>query len=304
MFLTRPGLRLLAASIMSLMLLSACSSMMEIEPASPPSQIIETDDLWQVSLAAQQWGQEFGVDKVLVVLDLDNTLLAMEQDLGSDQWYYWQKDLQLADRCDPRLVTDRLATQGALLYASAMRPTQDNASTVIQALQSQGFKTIILTSRGPDFSAMTFRELRRNGLDFRASAIGPIGEPALAFTPPNAARKTHYESGVYLTAGQHKGEMLLALLDRTATPMPQVIVMADDKQENLQHVLDAFAGTSASVQAFRYSREDAVVAAFDGEQTVADWKKAEPALLALQEVFGPDNFQLPEPHSPPGCEAE
>jgi len=304
MFLTRPGLRLLAASIMSLMLLSACSSMMEIEPASPPSQIIETDDLWQVSLAAQQWGQEFGVDKVLVVLDLDNTLLAMEQDLGSDQWYYWQKDLQLADRCDPRLVTDRLATQGALLYASAMRPTQDNASTVIQALQSQGFKTIILTSRGPDFSAMTFRELRRNGLDFRASAIGRIGEPALAFTPPNAARKTHYESGVYLTAGQHKGEMLLALLDRTATPIPRVIVMADDKQENLQHVLDAFTGTSSSVQAFRYSREDAVVAAFDGEQTVADWKKAEPALLALQEVFGPDNFQLPEPHSPPGCEAE
>ena len=59
-----------------------------------------------------------------MVFDIDNTLMAMEQGLGSDQWYEWQKNLQLTDPCDARLVSDRLAVQGALYFISAMRPTQ------------------------------------------------------------------------------------------------------------------------------------------------------------------------------------
>ena len=32
-------------------------------------------------------------EHVLLVLDIDNTLLAMNQDLGSDQWFEWQRYL-------------------------------------------------------------------------------------------------------------------------------------------------------------------------------------------------------------------
>jgi len=269
----------------------------------PASGMIESSDLRDVQSQAEHLARLAGKDEVLLVYDLDNTLLAMQQELGSDQWYYWQKDLQKVDRCDSRLVTDLLAAQGALFHISAMRPTQDDAAQLVSSMQKQGFKSIILTSRGPEFAASSFRELRRNQLDFSHSAIGTGSGQILEFKPASDARLTRYENGVYFTAGQHKGQMLLALLKQTGTAVPRAIVMADDKADNLQHVLDAFADQPVSVQALRYNREDAQIAVFDGDQTVKEWRLAEPALLQLQALFGSHNYDLPEPAVPAGCPA-
>jgi endonuclease/exonuclease/phosphatase family metal-dependent hydrolase len=284
--------------VLQLALLSACTGKLT-NPALPPSQLRESSNISDVAESARELAALAGKDQVLVIYDLDNTLLAMEQDLGSDQWYYWQKDLQTADRCDPRVVADRLAAQGALYFASAMRPTQADAAAVVRELQDEGFMSIILTSRGADFAASSFRELRRNGFDFSRE---PMGDgTTLRFKPAAESRETLYESGVYLTAGQDKGEMLLALLKATNAPLPRAIVMADDKAENLRAVLDALAAQPVSVQALRYDREDARVAAFDGEKAAAQWHAVEPALRQLQQAFGTDNFQLPEPGLPEGC---
>ncbi len=284
-------------------LLSACAttSGARTPPSAPPSRMLETRDLAEVSAAALNWSRQLGTEQVLVVFDLDNTLLAMEQDLGSDQWYDWQKELQAADRCDPRVVGDRLAVQGALYAASAMRLTQADGPAQVKKLQEQDLKVIVLSSRGPDFRLQTLRELRRGGYRFDTSAIGPAGGYAEPFVPQGGSRPTRYEDGVFLTAGQHKGEMLQALLQQTHTPWPAVVVMADDKPDNLQAVMDAFAGSATSVQAFRYGREDDVVAAFDGVQAVRQWQQARPALQQLQRLFGPDNFDLPEEVAVDGC---
>ena len=284
-------------------LLSACvtTSGAHRPPSVPPSRMLETRDLAEVSAAALDWSRQLGAEQVLVVFDLDNTLLAMEQDLGSDQWYDWQKGLQAADRCDPRVVSDRLAVQGALYAVSAMRLTQADGPAQVRKLQQQGLKVIILSSRGPDFRLQTLRELRRGGYRFDASAIGPAGGYAEPFVPQGGSRPTRYEDGVFLTAGQYKGEMLQALLHKTHTPWPAMVVMADDKPDNLQAVMDAFAGSTTSVQAFRYGREDGVVAAFDGEQAARQWRQARPALQQLQRLFGPDIFDLPEEVAVDGC---
>jgi len=284
-------------AIVLLVLLSACA--VTQEHTLPPSQKIESADLADVRSVASQLAAEVGKEQVLVIYDLDNTLLAMEQDLGSDQWYYWQKDLQAADPCDPRVVNDRLAAQGALYFASAMRPTQPDAAAVVSGLQDEGFTSFALTSRGADFAASTFRELHRNGFDFSRKSLGDGA--TLRFKPTADSRETLYEDGVYLTAGQDKGEMLLALLKATNAPLPRAIVMADDKAENLRAVLDALAAQPVTVQALRYNREDARVAAFDAEKAAAQWQAVEPALLQLQEVFGTDNYQLPMPGPPEGC---
>ena len=84
-------------------------------------------------------------DRVLVVFDIDNTLLAMEQGLGSDQWYYWQAALRDDEPCSPETVNDLLAVQGALFYASAMRPTQPSAAAQVRRMQDEGLQVIILT---------------------------------------------------------------------------------------------------------------------------------------------------------------
>ena len=110
-----------------------------------------------------------------------------------------------------------------------------------------------------------------------------------------------YEDGVLLTSGQHKGEMNRALLDKTGTPMPAVIVMADDKMANLDDVLETFTPLPPSVNAWRYTREDANVAAFDADEAAAQWEALKPALVTVEAVLGADHFSLPEPEERRDC---
>ena len=133
-----------------LLMLAACVSV-------PPAQslLAETDDLAVVADTALQLADRYGRDQVLVVFDIDNTLLAMEQGLGSDQWYDWQKDLQNEDPCSGMLVIDRFKVQGALYFASAMRTTQPDAAEQVRRLQDAGLTVIALTSRGHRYSLHT-----------------------------------------------------------------------------------------------------------------------------------------------------
>ena len=289
----------LAVTFLAFLLLSACAA----PPPIPQNLKVESDDLEMVADWAIRMAKDHGRENVLVVFDIDNTLLAMEQDLGSDQWYYWQKDLAAKDPCDPAVVSDRFAVQGALFHASAMRPTQPDAAAQVARIQDAGIPVIALTSRGSDYRLQTFRELRRNGFSFWPSALPPQRGWPGTFVPAGGERPALYEDGVFLTAGQHKGRMLQALLDRTGVQRPQAIVMADDKRENLDAIWESFAGTDIAVHAWRYTAEDANVAAFDAVTAAAQWDDLRGALETIEAVLGPDNYDLPESARHPECHA-
>jgi hypothetical protein len=290
------ALRTTAVATM-LSVLAACASI-------PPTEnlLAETDDLAMVTNAALQLAGHYGPDQVLVVFDIDNTLLAMEQGLGSDQWYYWQKNLHEEEPCSGMLVNDRFKVQGALYFASAMRPTQADTAEQVSRLQDAGLHVIALTSRGPDYSLQTFRELRRNDISFWTSALPPKRGYPESFIPKGGSRAARYEDGVFLTAGQHKGPMLKALLDKTSSGSPTVVVMADDKAENLQSVMETFEGSGITIHAWRYSREDANVSELNTQEAAAQWDAVRPALMKIEKIFGPDNFDLPAQVVPEGCE--
>jgi hypothetical protein len=280
----------------SLLLLGACASV-------PPTQNqnVRTEELAMFSSAAIQLGDLYGNNQVLVVLDIDNTLLAMEQGLGSDQWYYWQKALAKEDPCSGQLLVGRFNVQGAIFFASAMRPTQPDAAEQVRRMQDAGLRVIAVTSRGSDYRLQTFRELRRNNFSFWESALPPTRGFPDDFVPEGAARPVRYEEGVFLTSGQHKGDMIKALLAKTNTPAPKIIIMADDKRENLQAVMEAFRGTGTAVHAWRYTREDANVEAFDAQEAADQWKAVKPALMKIEQIFGRDNFNLPGQVVREGC---
>ena len=259
---------------------------------------VATDDLAMAADWALTLSETHGRDNILVVFDIDNTLLAMEQGLGSDQWYYWQKSLGEENPCSPMRVADRFAVQGAVFHASAMRATQPDAGEQIARIQQAGIRTMALTSRGPDYQLQTFRELRRAGISFWQTAPEPAHGWPEPFVPDGGTRTALYQDGVFLTAGQHKGDMLNALLDKTDTPLPDVIVMVDDKRENLDAMLEGFADSPAAVHAWRYTREDGEVEAFNPQEADRQWRAIYPALRQVQEVFGPDNFHLPEDFNP------
>lgn len=284
--------------------LAACSSVTQPEPPAfrLSAQERETADLADVTADARELSVQRGPQKLLVVFDIDNTILAMEQGLGADQWYEWQKAIDKEDRCNPHNVGDRFAVQGALYFASAMRPTQPDAANQVRAIQELGVPVIALTSRGPEYRLQTFRELRRNGFSFTHSAIGPEGGYDGLFLPVEDGRFSRYEDGVFLTAGQHKGEMLLALLQKTGATMPEIIIMTDDKPKNLDAVQETFSALGIPVHNWRYTGEDENVHNFDPGQASAQWASIEVALRQIQQVLGPDNFDLTTAVLPAECQ--
>lgn len=283
--------------------LTACTAHTNLGSSSGPVQSLdkETADLAEVTADALNLAEKVGKDQVLMVFDIDNTILAMEQGLGSDQWYEWQKDLANHDQCNPENVGNRFAVSGALFFASAMRPTQENAASQVKIIQDSGIQVIVVTSRGHDYRLPTFRELRRNNYNFSRSAIGPPSGYEQPFMPVENGRLSRYEDGVFLTAGQHKGQMLYALLQKTGTQLPRVVLMADDKQKNLDDVKQTFAALDVPVRAWRYTGEDDNVTGFDSEKANAQWQLIDGALRQIQEVLGPDNYDLTGAVLPAEC---
>lgn len=296
--LSRPRARL-ALTLLSFALLSACVT---APPPVPQNLKAETDDLAMVSDWAIRMAKDHGAENVMVVFDIDNTLLAMEQGLGSDQWYYWQKDLEKQEPCSPQLLDDLFPALGAIFHSSAMRATQPDASIQVRRVQDAGITTIALTSRGTDYRFQTFRELRRQGISFWPTAVSPQRGWTEPFVPDNGMRPVLYEDGVFLTTGQHKGQMMKALLEKTETEWPGIIVMADDKAENLAAMMETFTGTGTWVHAWRYTAEDGEVEAFDAERAAAQWDALRPALETIEAVLGPDNYSLPEVEARAGCD--
>jgi len=83
--------------------------------------------------------------------------------------------------------------------------------------------------------------------------------------------------------------------------MPAVIVMADDKQKNLDAVKETFSALNIPVHAWRYTGEDKNVRNFDSDLAGDQWESIEAALRQIQDVLGPDNYDLSTATRPTDC---
>lgn len=273
-------------------------------------QLSETDEFAEVGTAVAQYANRFEPVRVLLVLDLDNTLLAMDSPLGSDQWFEWQKYLLEHEPQSELLVAKSfaglLAAQGLLYNLQPMHPPQENLPRLLRRVQQLGVRTVVLTSRGPEFRDATERELKRNGYDLAKSAIEvkrlPRGE-FLPFHPDRPhedgltqeeiakydlsdPRPISFEDGIMMTAGQHKGAMLLTLLHDAEHDIDAVVY--DD--DNIRHVANVYAAVLArdkEISAFHYTREEANVKQFQygsKKDVTKRWKKL---YRVLEEVLAP-----------------
>lgn len=208
------------------------------KPAGPPppqNLLGATDELQLVTELSLNLASEYGGDHILVVLEIDGTLLTMQQ--GQD--------------VNPCRSTTDSAT-------SHMQPSQTDAAELVRRIQAAGMNVIVLTSRAPDCRLQTFADLESNGFDFTATAWPPRTGYPEAFVPEGGNRPVLYENGVFFVAGQDKGVMLKALLGKTSDPQPILIVMADQSKDSLNAVMKTFSWTGTKVHAWRYTREQAV----------------------------------------------
>jgi hypothetical protein len=258
------------------------------------SELLATKDFADVAATVEDNVKQFGAEHVLLVLDIDNTVMSMDDDLGSDHWFEWQNYLLTNEPDSPHLVARTfpglLEAQGILYNRGHMHPTQPNEPQLISKIQSEGVSTILLTSRGPEFRGSTERELKRCGYDFAKSALEvhdiPTGEylpydpkdpqksglePAeLAKYKLGTPRPVLYANGCFMTAGQHKGMLLLTLLKHAKNEI-KAIVYVDDNVRHVGAVFSAAVARKIEVTSYQYQREDVRVQRFQyGDKTAVD----------------------------------
>lgn len=262
---------------------------------------LETDSFKIIEQKVLEKGKKFGVSNVLVVFDIDNTIMTMPQNFGSDQWFTWQSDncfgkKELPEFCVTNKFDDLLDVQGQIFALSNMIPTETATVAVIKNLQKLGYKVILLTSRGPAFRDATERALYNNSMDFSKSAIGPKNGFVSTYTPyyldqykkygltksdlekmgNQKPRPVSYTHGIFMTSGLNKGIMLKTLLNKTKSKF-KAIIFSDDHEKHTTRMQAIMGnGKEGDVTTFRYSKIDPVVKAFhasDKSESINAWKK-------------------------------
>lgn len=216
--------------------------------------------------------------RVLVVFDIDNTLLTTQQDVGGDSWYVWKRAQDDAATPEGRAaVADLLRDNTALLSLSTMTPTQADMSKLIAKLQAQGVDVYALSARGPDLRAATERALTAARVDLSpapecgaplCTRRGLLGEAQIRAASARASwpqtgpfRPVTVSDGVMLASGQDKG-LMLDLLLASLKPRYDDVWFVDDTPDNIEHVRKAAPHIHARLHVFAYARLWADAAGF------------------------------------------
>ncbi len=192
-----------------------------------------------VDRAIHEKVQQYGAENVLVVLDIDNTILTGDTDLGSDIWYQWQTDkLDVKPRPDQKLEKDCLFNEAInLLYElGTMRLTESLLPGFISKWQKSGVTVFALTSRSPQCRAATERELLRFDIDLSLTSLRAADGQEVLFNKESDSNLS-YQDGIFMTRGAHKGDMLADILNRSGRSFKAIIV-ADDTKKNIDNIKD------------------------------------------------------------------
>ena len=248
---------------------SGCASTPPVVVQQPAASYAELGD----TLAALPAG------KSLLVLDLDNTVLTMDDPLGGVAWYDWQQLLEQTGEREPGEIDNELAVQGILYATRDMSLTEQGLDARIASLKDAGVDVIALTARGPAFRDATLEQLARNGVEFslspecgpplcnrrgtidaahvEAAAEAAFGRQALVEHAFKSGRPLSMSQGVAMVAGQNKG-IVLALLLRSWSKSYDSIVFVDDAAKNVEQMtaFAPFIGTSLTIVHYTRFEED------------------------------------------------
>lgn len=256
-------------------LLTACAAVPPRAPAlarAAASSVRDIADLREVgpALAAQ-------TAPVLLVLDIDDTLLTSGTFFGSDRWYEWQKTLRPND---PGYVPCRFDVIAMNYEVGTQHATQPGTGpAAIDAIASD---KLILTARNPNYRGGTERELAKAGYAFPEMLTRDGAALAYAWQADAGQRAVDvdYRHGIFMVSGQDKGRLLLDLLERTGRSYTSV-VLVDDGDHNIVAMREALAKAGIDYLGLHYTGVDKTVGDDDRRAGVRTWE-AWSALLAQQ----------------------
>lgn len=248
-------------------LLSVATALFLTACASTPTpkgtvKITETTSYSDIDAKVEAFNHKYGPENVLIVSDIDNTLLTSATDLGGDIWYQWQRgnlDIQPTDQQKVSCLFED--TIGLLYELNPMRLTDPLVPEMVATWQMNGNTVMALTSRDPRYRAATERELESNGIDMTKSPL-TTEDGALPEYREQLERELTYSQGVMMTTGMNKGDMLHWILKQTNRHF-DAVVFIDDSEKNIDNMYAAWKDSGTDMQIFYYTHvEEARIAAF------------------------------------------
>jgi len=252
-------------------------------------KIVTTTSVQKVDSLVNTLINQNGASNILIVLDIDNTILTSSTDLGGDIWYQWQRGKLNIKPTDDQKVECLFEDSIGLLYELGTTELTDSIiPNLISNWQEKEIPVFALTSRSPKYRAATERELNRREIDFTKTALRPEGEnlPTYRYKLKN---EMSYMQGIMMTSGMNKGEMLQHILEKTDKNF-ESIIFVDDSEKNVYNLERQFKNSGMDLTVFHYTKviEDrkmnnggVILTEKQAEKMDMDWKKLNATLKAI-----------------------
>ena len=230
--------------------------------------------------------------KMLVVFDIDDTLLESCNFVGGDTWYNWQRGRSI-ESVQGGFVTIRpedkftcpFSKLGVLYEIGTYEATEPEAASIVTALQ-QKFDVMALTSRSPDYRAGTNRELKKAKFNFvNSHLLAKSTALAYSFHDGASTRPITYQDGIVMITGLNKGVVLADLLRRLDRQYA-TIFFVDDSRKNIDDMDAAWRKGETLVNIFHYTGVDKRISPEDISQS----RKAQATFNVFLETTFPDRY--------------
>lgn len=260
--------------LLVLALLTACASAPVAHAPTAQtheSHVTDINDLAQIATALATNGTR----RTLLVLDIDDTLLTSTGFFGSDKWYEWQKHLAANDPGKVPCLFDLISLN---YEAGTQHPTQPDGPALINALPGD---KLMLTSRNLLYRGGTLRTLHDAGYALPTPLAGQTEGRSWRWRKAPDARESEigYDQGIFMTAGQDKGLVLLDLLARLKLDYDRVILV-DDGDANIRNMQAALRDADIDYHGLHYTRIDKTVSAADAKAGLLGWQAWQVLLTA------------------------
>ena len=233
---------------------TGCSS----TPSNVDSEVTvaEADTFDEIAPVVANLNSQYGAENVLIVADIDNTLLTSATDLGGDIWYQWQRGKLAVKPTEQQKVSCLFEDAISLLYElGPMNLTEQQVPALLRNWQSAGNTLLLLTSRAPKNRAATERELLRHGIDVSQAALTPVDNTNPVYRE-KLEREMSYSRGLMMTTGMNKGTMLEWILNATERQF-DAIVFVDDSHTNIENMDNAWQQHNTDMRIFHYTHVEA-----------------------------------------------
>jgi len=201
-------------------------------------------------------------DDVLVIFDIDDTLLEATRFVGSNKWYAWQRGKKnvFDDKDNPLSIKDQEkfncigGTLGTLFDLGDTKKTQEDADKILFDLQQ--YNLMILTSRSIGFRGPTDRDLKKSNFNLAKSHLmaNNLGL-SYVFDDGNRASDVTYQHGIVMSSGLNKGLVLQDLLGKLNKSYKS-IYFVDDSSKNIIQMQQAWEKSETKVSIFHYTKVD------------------------------------------------